>query len=61
MTNKHGIYIDIVLGQEPGGNEVFVEIEDNSGKSVRIGERITRPDGSQAIRIRDTDIGDLYV
>ena len=48
-------HIDIVFTAPPGpGNEcVFVEAEDAAGKSIRIGEWVTRQDGSTALRIPD--------
>lgn len=58
----HEIYVDIVFDGPPSHESGrFVEAEDNSGRSVKVGEWIDRGNGLWALRIRDTDIGDLYV
>jgi len=48
-------YIDIVFTDLPGpGSEcVFVEVEDQSGKSIAIGTWTRRSDGFVALRIPD--------
>lgn len=59
---KHSIYIDVVFDGPPSHESGrFVEVEDNSGKSVGVGEWIDRGNGLWALRIRDSDIGDIYV
>lgn len=58
----HEIYIDIVFDSFPSHEAPrFVEVEDNAGKSLRVGEWLRRSDGQCVLRIRDTDIGDIYV
>jgi len=53
-------YIDVVFAKDMDmANTDFVEVEDDQGNSVRIGEWITREDGFQALRIGWTAIGDL--
>lgn len=46
--------MDIVFAAPPGpGNEcVFVEVEDQTGRSRSIGEWVQRPDGLWALRIK---------
>lgn len=59
---KHEIYIDIVFDGLPSHeSRRFIEVEDNSGKSVVVGEWIDRGNGLWALRIRDSDISDQYV
>lgn len=46
-------FIDVVFDGPPGpvaGR--FVEVEDASGSSIRVGEWIERPDGNWALRLR---------
>lgn len=58
---KHEIYIDVVFDGPPSHESGrFVEVEDNSGRSVKIGEWIDRGNGLWALRIRDSDVSDLY-
>lgn len=57
----HEIYIDVVFDGPPSHESGrFVEVENNSGKSVAVGEWIDRGNGLWALRIRDNDISDLY-
>lgn len=59
---KHECYIDIVFDGPPSHESGrFVEVEDNTGKSIGVGEWIDRGNGFWALRIQDTDIGDIYV
>lgn len=46
--------IDIVFAGPPGpGNEcVFVEVENEDGESLVVGEWVTRPDGFVALRLK---------
>jgi hypothetical protein len=54
-------YIDIVFDGEPGAKGPrFVEVENNEGQSIRIGEWIKRQDGYWVLRINWTEIGDYY-
>lgn len=49
-------YVDLVLasdGDSPFPR--FIEIEDETGASIRMGEYLTRPDGSTVIRIPTTE------
>lgn len=56
------IYIDIVFDGPPSHESGrFVEVETNSGQSVKIGEWIDRGDGYWALRIHSTNIDDIYV
>lgn len=58
---KHNCYIDVVFDGPPGPEAGrFVEVEDNAGGSCKVGEWIDRGNGFWALRIRDTEIGDLY-
>lgn len=44
--------IDIVFDGPPSHSSGrFVEVEDASGKSIRVGEWIARPDGLWALRL----------
>lgn len=52
-------YIDIVC-TEPGPEQKFVEVEDDEGRSIKIGEWIKRDDGFWALRIDWKEIGELY-
>lgn len=45
-------YIDFVFDGPPGHESGrFVEVEDSTGKSIRIGEWVQRPNGFWALRI----------
>ncbi len=45
-------YIDIVFDKLPGPNGcIFIEVENDTGKSIRIGEWVEREDGFAALRI----------
>jgi hypothetical protein len=48
-------FIDIVFTAPPGGPDdpsaVFVELEDDQGRSIELGEWIERDDGLWALRI----------
>lgn len=45
-------YIDIVFaGEQDSPDCTFVEVEDERGFSVRVGEWVRRPDGYYALRI----------
>jgi hypothetical protein len=50
---RHRAYIDIVFAAPPGpGNEcVFVEVEDERGRSISVGEWVDRGDGFWALRL----------
>ena len=45
--------LDIVFSEAPGPESDFVEVENSSGESVRIGEWVKRPDGYWVLRIPD--------
>lgn len=51
-------YIDIVFTAPPGpgGECVFVEVENGRGKSVNIGEWVKREDGLYALRLTPESI-----
>ena len=56
------MYIDILFDGPPSHESGrFVEVEDESGKSINIGDWIKRSDGLWALRINaiDIDIGRL--
>lgn len=44
-------YIDIVFADGEISDAVFVEVEDEHGYSIRVGEWVTRPDGYSALRL----------
>ena len=49
-------YVDIVLDGPPEqGSGRLVEVEDNVGRSSKIGEWVQRPNGHWALRIRPED------
>jgi hypothetical protein len=53
-------YIDVVFDKDMDmANTDFVEVEDDQGHGVRIGEWLTREDGFRVLRIGWTAIGDL--
>ena len=55
-------YVDIVFDGPPGPESGrFVEVEDASGKSIRLGEWLQRPDGSWALRIPATGASGIVI
>lgn len=54
-------YIDIVFDRPPGPESPgFIEVEDERGHSITVGEWIARPDGCYALRIHNfLDVGEL--
>lgn len=53
-------HIDIVFDGPPGPTAGrFVEVEDDSGKSISFGEWIERDDGYWALRIEDPTLADM--
>ena len=48
--------INIILDDSDMQNQVFVEIENDSGQSIRIGEELTDSNGFRKIRISVGDI-----
>lgn len=47
-------FIDIVFDGPPGAQSgQFVEVEDDQGRSIRVGEWVERPDGYWALRIQE--------
>lgn len=49
--------VDVVFDGPPGPEAGrFVEVEDMSGASVRVGEWVERPDGYWALRLSVTDL-----
>lgn len=54
-------YVDVVFDGPPSHKSGrFVEVENSSGQSVKIGEWIDRGNGLWLLRIRDEDIRRLY-
>lgn len=52
MTAKETAFIDVVFDGPPSHKPAgFVEVEDATGKSVRVGEWLDRPDGLVALRL----------
>jgi hypothetical protein len=50
-------HIDIVFDGPPGPEPAcLVEVEDDKGRSIEIGEWIERPDGSWALRLTPQDL-----
>lgn len=61
MTPVKERYFDIVLQAVPDTPDyTFVEIENDQGNSIRLGEWVKRPDGFSAIRIPIEAISELY-
>lgn len=61
MARVEDTFIDIVFDGPPGPvSGRFVEVEDEDGKGIRIGEWVDRGDGNWALRIGWTEIGDYY-
>ena len=56
MTSEDEIAINIILDWTDAQNPIFVEIEIDSGKSIRIGKHIKRKDGLHSIRIKREDL-----
>lgn len=53
-------FIDVVFDGPPGPvSGRFVEVEDQDGNGVKIGQWIERDNGHWALRIGWTEIGDL--
>ena len=48
--------INIIIDSEDAQNPVFVEIENDAGESIRIGEEMTTDEGFRKIRISTADI-----
>ena len=60
MTKPELGAINIILHEQKSSpDSYFVEIENDKGASIRIGERIEKDDGLVAIRIRAEDIINL--
>jgi hypothetical protein len=54
------MFVDIVFDGPPGPESGrFVEVENQHGRSVNVGEWIHRPDGVWALRISPSDITKL--
>jgi hypothetical protein len=54
------MFVDIVFDGPPGPESGrFIEVENQHGRSVNIGEWIHRPDGFWALRINPSDITKL--
>jgi hypothetical protein len=54
-------YLDFVVtdGGRPGPESTFVELEDQDGRGVGIGEWVQRDNGLWALRIRYADLEEL--
>lgn len=52
---------NIVFTNPPGpeGDPVFIEVETDSGQSIRVGEWGKRPDGFWALRLTENDFKGL--
>ena len=49
--------INIIFDKRPGPDCQFVEVENDKGKSITIGEWKERPDGLWALRIEERELG----
>lgn len=49
-------YIDIVFDDEPAEGGAFVEVENEKGESIAVGQWIQRPDGYWVLRLRAKDV-----
>ena len=50
-------YIDIVFDRPPGASPpVFIEVENDRGESISLGEWVERPDGYWALRLTELPI-----
>jgi hypothetical protein len=49
-------YVDVVIDADDPAHPAFVEIENQDGASVRIGEDVDQHDGYRRIRIRAADL-----
>lgn len=47
-------FIDIVFTEMLDGGKDFVEVEDETGASITLGEWVQRPDGYSVLRIPDS-------
>lgn len=53
MTDKSTALIDIVFDGPPGPTAGrFIEVEEATGKSIRIGDWVERPDGYWVLRLQ---------
>ena len=51
------MFVDIVFDGPPGPESGrFIEVEKQLGRSVKVGERVHRPDGYWSLRISPSDI-----
>ena len=58
--NNEIMFVDIGLDGPPGPESGrFVEVENQRGRSVNVGEWVQRPDGYWALRISPSDITSL--
>lgn len=56
------LYIDIVFDGPPSHESGrFVEVNDNTGRSILIGQWIDHGNGLWSLRINETDVGEVYV
>lgn len=53
---QQGGYTDIVFADRPGNALEFIEVEDETGASIKFGEWVARPDGYRAIRVMNAII-----
>ena len=56
--DEENMAINIILADSDDGgpSQVFVEIENDAGESIRIGEELTTDEGYRKIRISTSDI-----
>ena len=54
--SEENMAINIIIDASEPYNQVFVEIENDAGESIRIGEELTTEEGYRKIRINTADI-----
>jgi len=53
---EENMAINIIIDNSEANNQIFVEIENDHGESIRIGEELTTDEGYRRIRINTADI-----
>jgi len=56
VPNMENMAINIIIDMSAPQNPIFVEIENDKGESINIGERSEIDDGLTSIRITTSDI-----